>query len=330
VASLLIMTTPTSIVNEAASTTAAAYKAFEDAREKCAEAERAVQGSSKDVQGTSNALEDARAAVNDAISNFEAAHAMAKEAAAAAEAAGVALKAANKRAEAAAVAAKDAASAHKGAEAALKIVREEVTTSEKAAVAAVEGEKKAKIRAKREAAALDAMLEHAVQQKALEERFNKIFDDMDKTKKMNGVLSHNELKAYVATKDPTLRLQLGIGRWQDFLATVDTDGDGMISRDEFVSYFTMASLNPVKCWGAIFDAIDTNRDGCLSRNELRCYEWNENPHILKVLGFTSWSELMRTVDINGDGRIDRDEWLSYFVDMERRGEWRASKRAKRL
>lgn len=191
---------------------------------------------------------------------------------------------------------------------------------------AAETEKQAKLKVERCEQSLARVKKHAQEAKELEDKFNKLFDELDKDK--SGNVSHNELKKFIASKDHTVRLQLGIGRWREFLDDVDTDGDGLISRDEFLGYFTLRNLDPVRCWGAIYDAIDTNCDGHLTKTELRNYSWNENPYVLRLLGVAGWQELVDQVDSDQSGTIERDEWISFFAKKEISGEYRPAKRQK--
>jgi len=214
---------------------------------------------------------------------------------------------------------KEAVRKHKEAQAALDKAKLEV---EKAAQAEVETKTKFDGQAK----TLDKVTKYVAEIKELENKYGKLFDEMDNTR--DGNISHGELKRFISQKDYTLRLQLGIGRWQEFLDEIDLDGDRKVSRTEFVDYFTMKNLNPVQCWGAIFDAIDTNRDGELTKQELRNYSWNENPYILKLLGFSTWKELMDELDKDLSGTIDRDEWISHFATKEIKGPFRPAKRQK--
>ena len=70
------------------------------------------------------------------------------------------------------------------------------------------------------------------------------------------------------------------------LKALDTNGDGMISRDE-----AQASARLAKN----FDAIDANHDGQLSRDELHAY--------MKQKRAEHWKK----IDTDGDGRISRAE-----------------------
>jgi len=54
-----------------------------------------------------------------------------------------------------------------------------------------------------------------------------------------------------------------------FFHAVDTDGDGMISEDEYRHFFSILGLDPAMA-PATFQAIDTNSDGLLSQDEFVC------------------------------------------------------------
>jgi Ca2+-binding EF-hand superfamily protein len=129
----------------------------------------------------------------------------------------------------------------------------------------------------------------------------------------DGNLSHNELKRYVAAKDEAARLKLGIGKWQDFLKSVDADGDGKVSRLEFVVYFTrVVDLEPERCFGELFDAIDVSGDGSLAYGELRDYQWYKNPRIFALLGVSDFSAMVKKMDTDGDGKVGREEFVAYM------------------
>lgn len=175
-------------------------------------------------------------------------------------------------------------------------------------------EEQQKRRAAERAAALEAQERKG---KELEARYRKLFKEIDHNG--DGNLSHTELKSYVARVDPAMRLKLGIGRWQDFLAEVDADGDGRINEEEFVSHFTRTNLDPVKCYGALFDAIDCHGTGVISQGEFRDYAWYKNPNLFRLLGVSSWEQFMRTLDFDGDGAITRDEFVAHYSSLQNAG-----------
>lgn len=149
--------------------------------------------------------------------------------------------------------------------------------------------------------------------KELEARFRKIFKEIDRNG--DGNLTHNELKAYVASVDPAARLKLGIGRWQDFLAEADADHDGKVSEAEFVSHFTRTNLDPVKCYGALFDSIDCYGNGFITIGEFHEYQWYKNPNLFRLLGVSNWEQFVETLDVDGDGVIQRDEFVSHYTSV---------------
>lgn len=159
-----------------------------------------------------------------------------------------------------------------------------------------------------------ALAQEQARAKEMEDKYGRLFDEIDRTH--DGVLSHNDFKAYVSSKDMAARLKLGIGRWQDFLAEADENGDGVISKIEFVRYFSRNNLDPVRCFGALFDAIDTDGNGRLSQHEIRSYRAHKNPWLFELLNVRDWSELTRELDMEVDGCISRDAWVSHFTNKQ--------------
>ncbi len=72
--------------------------------------------------------------------------------------------------------------------------------------------------------------------------------------------------------------------------SLDTNGDGLISRDEAAAAPRLTRH---------FDRIDANHDGFLSRDELRAAHRQVRHHMMAAR--------FRKLDQNGDGLISRDE-----------------------
>ena len=78
----------------------------------------------------------------------------------------------------------------------------------------------------------------------------------------------------------------GGGRMLERLRAADTNGDGMISRQEAAALPRIAKN---------FDAIDTNRDGQVTSEELRAFHKQQR------------AEHWKRLDTDGDGRISKAE-----------------------
>ena len=80
------------------------------------------------------------------------------------------------------------------------------------------------------------------------------------------------------------------GHFMEKLRAADTNGDGLISRQEAAA-LPMLAKN--------FDAIDTNHDGQLSKDELKAYFQAQRQQRA-----ANW---FKKVDTDGDGRISKAE-----------------------
>jgi Ca2+-binding EF-hand superfamily protein len=77
------------------------------------------------------------------------------------------------------------------------------------------------------------------------------------------------------------------------LKQADTNGDGMISREEAKALPRIA---------AHFDEIDTNHDGQITADELRAFHQKQGGEGMKHRG-----AMFKKLDTDGDGRISRAE-----------------------
>jgi hypothetical protein len=85
----------------------------------------------------------------------------------------------------------------------------------------------------------------------------------------------------------------GQGRGADRMKQADTNGDGLISRDEAKALPRLAKH---------FDEIDTNHDGQISADEMRAAHEKRKAEHDKTRA-DHWKKL----DTNGDGRISLEE-----------------------
>ena len=85
------------------------------------------------------------------------------------------------------------------------------------------------------------------------------------------------------------------------LATLDKDGDKLVSRDEFASHFT---------------DVDTDASGSISKAELESH--HQEMHGGEHSGHTPDAEFTKA-DANGDGSITPEEFSSLFTTMDKDG-----------
>lgn len=104
-------------------------------------------------------------------------------------------------------------------------------------------------------------------------------------------------------------------------ASMDKDGDGEISKDEFVAHFDAHEklLSPIYKRGALvtavnmgrlFERLDVDKNGCLSRNELReglMQEGYDDEEIQRRLPL-----LFNSMDKDADGDITKEEFVAHF------------------
>ncbi|MBC9712655.1 EF-hand domain-containing protein [Streptomyces sp. TRM66268-LWL] len=145
-------------------------------------------------------------------------------------------------------------------------------------------------------------------------RVRRFFDDvLDQTG--DGYLTREDLQAMVRsvcwpldlTEGAEQRVYDAFDAWWAQLTALDTDGDGRVSREEFVAGATAgpaaeAPSGLLSAMAAVFDAADTDHSGCLDLAEYRrVFGPKLHPDDL-ARGF-------REIDRDGDGQITKTEFL---------------------
>ncbi|XP_064648187.1 calmodulin-like [Lineus longissimus] len=130
----------------------------------------------------------------------------------------------------------------------------------------------------------------------------RVFDCFDKDH--NGKLSQDELKEMLrVVKIPKKP------KAQDVMRLADTDGDGHISKDEFLQ--ALFGCPRDQTYGYMFRCFDTDGDGRVDAHELlRALGEMENEQTLKAA-----NHLIADLDKDGDGLIDQEEFVQLFTKI---------------
>lgn len=156
------------------------------------------------------------------------------------------------------------------------------------------------------------------------QKFSILFDWFDQDR--DGQLSQGDLQATAKVFAQVARdedhtnvaaIHAAFGQWwQLLLEHADTDGDGQVSREEFVTAMQDSVTAPehfesavMAIADAVMNAADTNTDGVLSRDEyVAMYE---------VLGVSPEHSVpaFARLDVDGDGVISHHEYRTAIVDF---------------
>jgi Ca2+-binding EF-hand superfamily protein len=112
--------------------------------------------------------------------------------------------------------------------------------------------------------------------------------------------------------DHTRLTGIMMGWWDALLAAADGDGDRRITLDEVLTLVDHLGEVPDAVTGtasAMFDAIDENSDGSISAEEYRrlIRTWTGRT--------TDTEEIFALLDGNGDGHLDREEFIDLWTEF---------------
>ncbi len=104
-------------------------------------------------------------------------------------------------------------------------------------------------------------------------------------------------------------------RTREMMHKVDTNGDGMVSKDEWTSFQEK-----------MFDALDQDKSGFIDEKEFTATEHDNFAFATAAYARGLMTKTMfAKIDANGDGKISREEFLAYhrkifdMLDMQKKG-----------
>jgi Ca2+-binding EF-hand superfamily protein len=135
----------------------------------------------------------------------------------------------------------------------------------------------------------------------LDEKANKLFDELDEDKSgmltvrevMEGMRKHTGFQHYVAGVPSS-----------ELVGFLDQDRDGTVTKDEFRKWYEDA------CVRLMFIKLDADNSGWLSPEQV--YQaMNEDRIFAAIIGMKSHAEVMDSIDMNQNGKVSIEEFLSF-------------------
>jgi len=122
----------------------------------------------------------------------------------------------------------------------------------------------------------------------------------------DGQLGPNEISAMMK------QLGLNQNEAKEWMRSVDDNGDGIISVDEFAEAAVVSNLAKAddKEAKAYFDLFDTDKNGYVDSKEIE--------KLCNFLTPDAAKQLINDVDANGDGKISFGEWLNAMKDINKK------------
>ncbi|MGK7875537.1 MAG: EF-hand domain-containing protein [Xenococcaceae cyanobacterium] len=99
-----------------------------------------------------------------------------------------------------------------------------------------------------------------------------------------------------------------IGIWNEIKSTVDKDGDGKVSLDEYLAFVDSSyskgdvfEKRTIPLTDSLFDLLDQDKDGFISLKEFKKVDkaYQNNASVAE--------KVFNMIDANGDGKISKDE-----------------------
>ncbi|TQN30297.1 Ca2+-binding EF-hand superfamily protein [Haloactinospora alba] len=101
--------------------------------------------------------------------------------------------------------------------------------------------------------------------------------------------------------------------WSTIKSSVDSDGDGKVSKDEYITFWMNADESEIRSYtdaitNALFDMADTSGDGSISEQEFAKFA--------KAQGLKGDSHsVFQELDTNGNGSLSKQEFADLVSDI---------------
>jgi len=150
-----------------------------------------------------------------------------------------------------------------------------------------------------------------------QEALGNLFDKLDKI--ADGKLNYLEIKKGLKTS-PEFKDLLDGSSFKKFWKQADDDGDKVVTKEEFISFFTPEepASEPVldqEALGNLFDKLDKIADGKLNYLEIK-KGLKTFPEFKGLLDGSSFKKFWKQADDDGDKVVTKEEFISFFTPEE--------------
>lgn len=149
------------------------------------------------------------------------------------------------------------------------------------------------------------------------DKMRTVFQGLDTDQ--NGFLDEKEIIAGLDQVKLDLKRRLGAEpQWDNLLKTIDKNGDGRVSYNEFTAAaYDRARLLNDKNLEIAFEILDENKDGKISKTELSKFIAGSTLDNLSMheieMPEEVWLRLIQDCDADGDGQIEFAEFHHYLT-----------------
>ena len=106
--------------------------------------------------------------------------------------------------------------------------------------------------------------------------------------------------------------------WTKIVQEADRDGDGKVDLDEFILIVSNKSeLLLEENLKKAFDEIDIDKNGTIDKEEMKeaLYSGKQGGKQQFEYGYAFWNKMIEDIDLDGDGKIDYNEFKLHCLQM---------------